>query len=107
VGFLVHDHGGLMVSYRGALALKEWIDLPDHPMPRPAPTCAAPCLTACPVGALSAHGYDTAACHATSTPDPGTDCMEPRLRRPQGLPLSRSYGRLPEQSAYHMRHFHP
>jgi hypothetical protein len=31
VGFLVHDRAGLMVSYRGALALSHRIDLPATP----------------------------------------------------------------------------
>jgi epoxyqueuosine reductase len=106
VGFLVHDHAGLMVSYRGALALKERIDLPATPSAAPCATCAAPCLSACPVDALSASGYDAAACHAYLDTDAGTDCMENGCAVRRACPLSQIYGRLARQSAYHMRRFH-
>jgi epoxyqueuosine reductase len=95
-----------MVSYRGALALNHPIDLPDHR------GCALRHLframpTACPVGALSGAGYDAASCHAFSTPAPATDCMNHGCAVRRACPFSQSYGRLPEQSAYHMRQFHP
>jgi hypothetical protein len=45
VGFLVHDRAGLMVSYRGALALKRRIDLPAPPEASPCEGCARPCPT--------------------------------------------------------------
>jgi len=107
VGFLVHDRAGLMVSYRGALALKTRIDLPAPPDAPPCATCAAPCLTACPVGALSQSGYDTASCHAHLDTAAGADCMERGCAVRRACPVSRSYGRLPEQSAFNMRRFHP
>ena len=75
VRLLVHDAAGLMVSFRGALALKERLDLPPPPPP-PCDGCAAkPCLTACPPGALTGAGYDLPACHAFLDTDPGQDCM--------------------------------
>jgi epoxyqueuosine reductase len=107
VGFLVHDKAGLMVSYRGALALKEWIDLPDAPVAAPCTDCPAPCTTACPVNALSPKGYDAAACHSYLGNDPGTACIQLGCAVRRACPLSESYGRLPQQSAYHMRQFHP
>ena len=107
VGFLVHDRAGLMVSYRGALALKARIDLPAPPDAPPCATCAAPCVSACPVGALSQSGYDTAACHAYLDTAPGADCMDRGCAVRRACPVSRSYGRLPGQSAFHMRRFHP
>jgi epoxyqueuosine reductase len=70
VGFLVHDQAGLMVSFRGALALNYRIDLPATPDAAPCVECEAPCLIACPVNALSPHGYDTDAATAISTPMP-------------------------------------
>jgi epoxyqueuosine reductase len=105
VRLLVHDTQGLMVSFRGALALKETIDLPPAPA-RPCDTCAAPCLTACPVGALTGAGYDIPACHGFLDRAEGTDCMTGGCLVRRTCPLSQAYARMPEQSAYHMRQFH-
>ena len=105
VRLLVHADQGLMVSFRGALALTETLDLPA-PAPRPCDACAKPCLTACPVGALTEAGYDLPACHAFLDTPPGQDCMNSGCAVRRACPLSQSHARLPEQSAYHMRQFH-
>lgn len=105
VRLLVHDVAGLMVSYRGALALKEGLDLPPGGA-RPCDTCAAPCLIACPAGALTGAGYDVPACHAFLDQPQGQDCLSGGCHVRRACPLSQSYGRVAEQSAYHMRQFH-
>jgi ferredoxin len=107
VQFLVHDTAGLMVSYRGALALPRAIALPDPPGAPPCAGCSRPCLDACPVGALSGEGYDAPSCHAFLDTGPGADCLGAGCRVRRACPVSRSYGRLPDQSAWHMRRFHP
>ena len=107
VTLLVHDTAGLMVSYRGAIALAERLALPPSPPP-PCATCdGQPCRSACPAGALSGDGYDVAACHHLLDTSAGLDCMTRGCAARRACPVSRSYGRLPEQSAYHMRLFHP
>ena len=105
VRLLVHDVAGLFVSYRGALALKEELALPPTP-PRPCDSCPKPCLTACPVGALTGAGYDLAGCHTYLETHSGVDCMTNGCAVRRTCPLSRSYARMPEQSAYHMGQFH-
>jgi epoxyqueuosine reductase len=105
VRLLVHDTQGLMVSFRGALALKETVDLPPAPV-RPCDTCAAPCLAACPVGALTGAGYDVPACHRFLDRAEGADCMTGGCLVRRTCPLSQAYARMPKQSAYHMRQFH-
>lgn len=107
VGFLVHERAGLMVSYRGALAFRERLTLRPVLARNPCNRCAGkPCLTACPVGALTGAGYDLDACHGwLDTPD-GQDCMSRGCAARRACPLSQSYARLPEQSAYHMSLFH-
>ena len=48
VTLLVHDQAGLFLSYRGAIGLRERLDLPP-PKASPCETCAdRPCLAACP-----------------------------------------------------------
>ncbi len=107
-GMLVHDRSGLMVSYRGALALQEHIELPETGL-RPCDTCSGqPCLSACPVSALSdGTGYNVVACHEFLDTNNGGDCMSRGCAARRACPVSAGYGRLEEQSAFHMRAFHP
>ncbi|MBA3911240.1 MAG: ferredoxin [Rhodobacter sp.] len=105
VRLLVHARQGLMVSFRGALALKEEVAV-QPPSPRPCDTCPAPCLTACPARALTAEGYDVPACHSFLNQPEGQECMTGGCLVRRACPVSQSYARLPEQSAYHMRQFH-
>jgi hypothetical protein len=107
VGLLVHDQAGLMVSYRGALAFSDHIALPPPPLHAPCDSCHRPCEAACPVGALGSTGYDVAACHNYLATDAGQVCLDQGCQARRACPLSQSYGRRPEQSAFHMRSFHP
>ena len=107
VGLLLHDQAGLMVSYRGALALPERVALPPTPQQAPCTPCPRPCVTACPVGALDAATYDVAACHAFLDTQDGRDCLDQGCRARRACPVSETYGRRPAQSAFHMRSFHP
>jgi len=102
---LVHADQGLMVSFRGALALKAAIDLPP-PAASPCDGCARPCLTACPIGALTGAGYDVPACHAFLDTPAGAPCLNSGCAVRRTCPVSQAYARMPDQSAYHMRQFH-
>jgi len=107
VGLLVHDRAGLMVSYRGALAFAETLDLPATP-PCPCDTCAGqPCRASCPVGALGNSAYDLAACHGYLDTSAGRDCLQRGCAVRRACPVSERYGRAPQQSAFHMKAFHP
>jgi len=106
VRLLVSAGSGLFTSYRGALGFAEIVQL-SPPTPRPCNSCAAqPCLSACPVGALTAKGYDLPCCHAFLDTEDGFDCMNNGCAVRRACPVSLSYARLSEQSAYHMRQFH-
>ncbi len=104
---LVHEHAGLFVSYRGALALKEPLELPPPPA-RVCDSCVGkPCLSACPVGALGDAGYDLPTCHGYLDSAEGkAGCMSHGCAARRACPLSLAYARMAEQSAYHMRQFH-
>ncbi len=107
VTLLVHDRAGLFVSYRGAIALGERLALPATGA-SPCDGCAArPCLGACPAGALTGRGYDVPACHGFLDRAAGNNCLTDGCVTRRACPLSQAYGRLAEQSAYHMRLFHP
>ena len=105
VPLLVHDEAGLMVSYRGAIALPDTLE--SNATPSPCPPCAQPCRSACPVGALKAGSYDVAACHAFLDTDAGQDCLTGGCAVRRACPISQSYGRTDAQSAWHMQRFHP
>ncbi len=104
VRLLVQAEQGLMVSFRGALALKERVEV--SVATSPCVGCARPCLQACPVGALGAAGYDVPACHAYLSQPDGADCMNFGCAVRRACPVSQGYARLAEHSAYHMGTFH-
>ena len=106
VRLLVHVAQGLMVSFRGALALKQTLDLPA-PGPSPCDTCVGkPCLSVCPPRALTGQGYELPACHRFLDTAAGSDCMTAGCLVRRACPVSQGYDRMPEQSAYHMQQFH-
>lgn len=104
VGLLVHDTAGLMVSYRGAIAVPERLDLPS-PGARPCDTCMEqPCRTACPVDALGPDGYDVPACRA-DLDRAGNDCRARGCAVRRICPVSQAHARPEAQSAFHMGYF--
>lgn len=102
---LLHDEAGLFVSFRGALALKQHIALPDPP-PNPCQSCIAqPCRTACPVDAFDGANYDVPTCKSYLSTLSGQDCMTRGCAARRACPVSQRHPRLAAQSAYHMRAF--
>ena len=106
-GMLVHDRAGLMISIRGAMRLPGEHPLAPGTVPNPCGTCRdRPCTTACPVGALSDHApYDVPACKAHIVAPEGNECLTGGCLARRACPVSREFGRDPEQSAFHMRAF--
>jgi len=102
IGFLVHADQGLMISFRGALALKEHVEVPP-PARSPCDTCDAPCTSACPVAALTRDGYDVSTCKCYLADDP--PCMIQGCAVRRACPVSQIFDRPPAQSAFHMRAF--
>jgi hypothetical protein len=103
VGLLVHADHGLFVSYRGALAFDAPLPVPASAA-RPCDGCAAPCRTACPIGALTDDGYDVAACKAWIATEVGAACRTRGCAVRRACPVGA--GLRPEaQSAFHMAAF--
>lgn len=106
---LVHDTVGMLISYRGALHLRQNIKIPAPPLrSSPCETCAErPCLTSCPAHALVDGGpYDLSACHNHLETQSGTLCLSNGCLARLACPLSRGIDRDPAQSAHHMSYFH-
>lgn len=104
VGMLVHDRAGLMTSYRGALRIKGQYTRTSLEL-SPCVPCAKPCKTACPVDALSETSYDVEACKTHILGPDSKNCRTMGCAARRACPISQTYGRLPEQSAFHMRAF--
>jgi hypothetical protein len=106
VGMLVHVKMGLMVSYRGALAFDVALDLPPTETRSPCDTCTdMPCLSTCPVSAISPSGYDVATCKDFLKTASGTNCMTMGCSVRRSCPLSVGAHREAAQSALHMQAF--
>ncbi|MFZ5962620.1 ferredoxin [Thalassococcus sp. BH17M4-6] len=106
VGLLVHGEAGLFISFRGAVAVPQVMDLPA-PAPSPCPACTTkPCETACPVDALRRGApYDVPACQAHLRGPEGADCRQGGCLVRRACPISQRFGRHPAQSAFHMAAF--
>lgn len=104
VGMLVQERAGLMVSYRGALRFNGHLLLPA-PAQIPCEDCVQPCVSACPVDALSADGYNVQACKQHIASPAGESCLKDGCLARRACPISRDYGRLPAQSGFHMASF--
>ncbi len=107
LGLLIHPDYGLWHGYRGALLFAVEIELaPRDARASPCAGCAdRPCLSACPVCAFSAEGYDVPACvrHLAARPEPA--CMEIGCRARHACPVGRDYRYAPEQARFHMLAF--
>ncbi len=107
LGLLVHRDYGLWHSYRGALGFAQPIAIPEsRARPSPCEACSArPCLSACPVGAFSAHGYDVAACAAHLREAAGRACMDGGCLARRACPVGADYAHGAAQARFHMRAF--
>lgn len=107
LGILIHPDHGLWHAYRGALAFPQRLDLPPRDMRAiPCLTCSdKPCLSACPVGAFTAAGYDVPRCVKHISTEAGADCMGEGCRARRACPVGRGAHYEPAQSRFHMEAF--
>ncbi len=105
VPLLVHETRGLFASFRGAIRYPDMRKLPP-PGPNPCDTCVEkPCLSACPVAALTDAAYDVPACHEYLDSAAGQDCIQTGCAVRRSCPVGQGR-RQAAQSALHMRAFH-
>ncbi|MGB0928481.1 MAG: ferredoxin [Pikeienuella sp.] len=106
LGMAIHPERGLWSGWRGAIALTQ--DLPLPPVPatnHPCEGCAAPCLTACPVGAFGDAGYDAALCRAHLNSGAGGACVSGGCLARRACPVGQEYAQTAEQGAFHLEAF--
>lgn len=107
LGLLIHPDYGLWHAYRGALLFSERLALPPvEARPSPCGSCVGrPCLSACPVGAFTGQGYDTAACVGHLDGSAGGDCYRLGCLARAACPVGRTYAYDEAQAVFHMTAF--
>jgi hypothetical protein len=107
LGLNIHPIYGLWHAYRAALLFPAGFDLPrGSPGPHPCERCVEkPCLSACPVQAFSASGYDIEACSDHLRTDIGRPCMSGGCLARHACPVGQAYAYHPVQAQFFMRAF--
>ena len=107
LGMLIHAEYGLWHSYRGALALRE--DLAptiEQAANGPCESCSVrPCMSACPVRAFTAAGYDVARCREHLGGPEGRECLDRGCLARRACPVGQTYAHGARQTQFHMRAF--
>ena len=107
IGPLVHPDFGLWHAYRGAIAFRGRLELPPRDdRASPCESCAGrPCLSSCPVGAFSAHGYDVDGCVSHIESRAGARCLGEGCLARHACPVGRDTVYGAPQAVFHMRAF--
>jgi len=107
IGILIHPDWGLWHAYRGALAFRGRVALPEPDLrPSPCASCLGrPCERTCPVAAIGPTGYDHATCTAHVASEQGIDCLQQGCRARSSCPVGAAHRYGPDQAEFHMRSF--
>jgi hypothetical protein len=105
LGILIHPEYGVWHGYRGALGFGHFLPaaLPARHA-HPCDTCSGkPCLSACPVAAVLASGFQISPCRAhLGTADGQAGCMVSGCLARNACPVGVQHRYQPEQLRFHM-----
>ena len=107
LGLLIYPEWGLWHSYRGAVGLRERLDLPHRESGAfPCESCRErPCLSACPVSAFAAdRPNDYAACRGYLA-EGTADCLTRACAARRACPIAPQMRYAEPQAAFHIRAF--
>lgn len=111
LGILIHPEYGVWHGYRGALGFADAIEVgePAVAASHPCDRCVErPCMTACPVDAVTSGGFGVADCRSYLRMDAGqAGCMASGCLARNACPVGASYRYSPVQLAFHMAALHP
>jgi hypothetical protein len=107
LNILIHPVYGLWHAYRGALGFAESLALPAaRRAPSPCATCMAkPCLSACPVNAVTPGHLDHGRCRTYLRATPGGECHRVACRARARCPVGAEHRYGPEQARFHTAAF--
>jgi hypothetical protein len=107
LGILIHPDWGLWHAYRGALAFATALDLPPRdPRPSPCESCRErPCLSRCPVGAITAAGFAAPTCRAHLAAPAGAGCVAEGCLARRACPVGAQHRYAAAQAEFHMQAF--
>jgi len=105
LGLLIHPEFGVWHSYRGALGFD--VDLGNEPgseKNHPCDKCAErPCLSACPVHAITENGFAVASCRAHLKTEPGqAGCVKSGCLARNACPVGAGWRYSDDQLQFHM-----
>ncbi|MBW6424654.1 ferredoxin [Rhizobium sp. XQZ8] len=105
LGILIHPQYGLWHGYRGALGFPFAIETERVLEPHACDDCRdKPCLTACPVGAISLSGFEVVPCRSHLESGIGqVGCMKTGCLARNACPVGASYRYGQEQLRFHMQ----
>ncbi|WP_047455426.1 ferredoxin [Rhizobium rhizogenes] len=111
LGILIHPEYGLWHGYRGALGFADAIET-GEPVVATAHLCdhcaEKPCLTACPVDAVTSGGFDVVGCRSHLGTDAGlAGCMTGGCLARNACPVGANYRYSSAQLAFHMAALQP
>ncbi len=104
-GLLIDPEYGLWHAFRAALVFEIITNLPKQkPTIHPCDECAnKPCLTTCPVNAISAKTFDVTRCIAHVNSKRGNPCREKGCIARNACPVGRIHAYGDDQQTFHMR----
>jgi hypothetical protein len=107
LGVLIHPEFGLWHAYRAALVFDRMLDLlPARFRAHPCDTCETrPCLTTCPVGAVTAQGYAVDNCAAHVASRDGKACRSIGCLARRACPVGADHLYPDRAMAFHMAAF--
>ena len=107
LGILIHPDFGLWHSYRGALLFRDWVgaNVATVNDSHPCGTCVEkPCLSACPVDAVTSQGFDVIGCRKhLATPAGQGGCMTSGCLARNACPVGTVYRYPGAQVRFHMQ----
>ena len=111
LGILMHPRFGLWHGYRGAFAFPAASaqGTQQKAVPPPPHACdecrGRPCLTACPVEAITAAGLDAARCRAHILSAEGVECLSGGCLARRACPANANWRQSRPQQAFHVAAF--